>query len=359
MVESPNWTREFSQAFKNLKDLYDFLNWELTPELISVANTYSLFIPRALAQKIKDEGPEGVLAREFLPHQDELNQKFTNAGLIDPIGDKTYLKAPQLIHRYSSRALFTPTTICPVHCRYCFRKNELNATEDIFQQDFAKTIEYLKDHPEISEIIFTGGDPLTLSNEKIKSYLLAFSEIRSIKDIRFHTRYPVILPERLDDDFLSLMNWASEKFRTLSIAVHANHIREFDENNSARIKKMSRLNLQLLSQTVLLRGVNDTSHDLLDLMEKFIELKIRPYYLHHPDQVKGGMHFYTSIQNGRELYQTLRTKLPGWAIPHYVIDIPGGRGKVSAFNPESTKFSGQLITLDGEQIPLKEPGLII
>jgi lysine 2,3-aminomutase len=359
MVESPNWTREFSQAFKNLKDLYDFLGWKLTPDLIPVAETYSLFVPKNLAQKIKDEGPEGVLAREFLPHSDELNEKFTSGGLIDPIGDKTYLKAPQLIHRYSSRALFTPTTICPVHCRYCFRKNELNATEDIFQQNFAKTVEYLKDHPEISEIIFTGGDPLTLSNEKLKGYLLAFSEIKSIKDIRFHTRYPVILPERLDEDFLSLMNWASEKFRTLSIAIHANHIREFDEINSNSIKNLGKTNIQLLSQTVLLRGVNDSHYDLLDLMGKFIELKIRPYYLHHPDQVKGGMHFYTPLQKGRELYQSLRTKLPGWAIPHYVIDIPGGLGKVSAFNPESTTFSGQLITLDGDEIQLQEPDLII
>jgi len=359
MVESPNWTREFSQAYKNLKDLYQFLEWELTPELISVANTYSLFIPRSLAEKIKIDGPEGVLAKEFLPHKDELDPKFTTAGLMDPIGDKTYLKAPQLIHRYSSRALFAPTTICPVHCRYCFRKNELNATEDIFQQDFGKTIEYLKNHPEISEIIFTGGDPLTLSNDKLKTLLMAFSEINSIKDIRFHTRYPVILPERIDHEFTKLMSWASEKFRTVSIAVHANHLREFDEKNDSTIKNLSGLKLQLLSQSVLLRGINDTQEDLVNLMEKFMELKIRPYYLHHPDQVKGGMHFYTTLQKGRELYQSLRTKLPGWAIPHYVIDIPGGFGKVSAFNPETTHFSGQLISQSGEIISLQEPDLII
>ena len=359
MVESPSWTREFSQSYKNLRDLYDFLDWELTPELISVADTYPLFIPRSLAKKIKDEGPEGVLAKEFLPHKDELDERFTHLGLMDPIGDKTYLKAPQLIHRYSSRALFAPTTICPVHCRYCFRKNELNVTEDIFQQDFAKTLEYLNNHPEISEIIFTGGDPLTLSNEKLKTFLVAFNEIKSIKDIRFHTRYPVILPERLDEGFLNLMNWASEKFRTVSIAIHANHIREFDDNNTLAIKKLGGLNIQLLSQSVLLRKVNDNQDALLDLIGKFIELKIRPYYLHHPDQVKGGMHFYTSLQKGRELYQSLRTRLPGWAIPQYVIDIPGGLGKISAFNPESTTFSGQLLTLSGEKITLKEPDLFI
>lgn len=359
MVENPNWTREFSQSFKNLQDLYDFLGWELSAELNSVAATYPLFIPRSLAQKIKNAGPDGALAKEFLPHELELDPRQNLSGLIDPIGDKTYLKAPQLIHRYKSRALFAPTTICPVHCRYCFRKNELNATEDIFQQDFTETLNYLKSHPEISEIIFTGGDPLTLSNEKIKNYLKAFSEITSIKDIRFHTRYPVILPERIDEAFLDLLNWASKKFRTLSIAIHANHLQEFDEQSINVIQKLSETSVQLLSQTVLLRGVNDAIEDLLNLFQKFIELKVRPYYLHHPDQVKGGMHFYTPLQKGRELYQALRTELPGWAIPQYVIDVPGGFGKVSAYNPESTTFSGQLLSQFGKTVPLQEPDLII
>jgi lysine 2,3-aminomutase len=359
MAEAQSWTSEFSQSFKNLKDLYSFLGWELKPSLVEVAQTYPLFIPRALALKIKSDGPQGVLAKEFLPHDLELDADINTKGLIDPIGDKTYFKAPQLIHRYESRALFTPTTICPVHCRYCFRKNELNASDELFQQDFELTLNYLRSHPEISEIIFTGGDPLTLSNEKLKRYLLAFSEIKSIKDIRFHTRYPVILPERIDHEFLNVLKWANNSFRTISMAIHTNHIKEFDAENFQAIKKLNQINVQLLSQTVLLQGVNDTKKDLLDLFQTFIDLKIRPYYLHHPDQVKGGMHFYLSIKKGRELYQALRKELPGWALPHYVIDIPGGFGKVSAFNPETTSFSGQLLSKDGIQIPFKEPDLFV
>lgn len=359
MVENQNWTNEYKSSFKNLKDIYHFLGWTLAPELQEVADTYPLFIPRKLAQKIKHEGPAGILAKEFLPSILELDRDLNTKSMLDPIGDKAFFRAPQLIHRYKSRALFTPTTLCPVNCRYCFRKNELSQGDEIFQQDFEKTLAYLSDHPEISEIIFTGGDPLNLSNEKIKKFLDAFSQITSIKDIRFHTRFPVILPERIDESFLELMKYANEKFRTVSIAIHANHINEFDEDIRGAIKKLSQTGVQLLSQTVLLSGVNDSSDALFELIEVFLELKMRPYYLHHPDHVTGGMHFYVSLQKGRALYQALRKVLPGWALPQYVLDVPGGHGKISAFNPENLSFSGQVLTMDGEIIDHQEPDFFI
>lgn len=354
MEESPSWTSEFTHAFKNASDLYRFLGKELTPHLEKVAKTYSVFIPKNLAQKIKDQGLDGVLAREFLPHEEEL---LSQKGLIDPIGDKEYFKAPQLIHRYKTRALFTPTSVCPVHCRYCFRKNELVATDELFQKDFEKTLQYLKMHPEISEIIFTGGDPLTLSNAKIGAYLEAFSSVTSIKDIRFHTRYPVILPKRLDEELVKILATYRKKFRTISVAVHVNHSDEIDDEVKQGIKRLYSSGVQLLSQTVLLKDVNDSKEALLSLFNDLIEMNVRPYYLHHPDQVKGALHFYIPLKTGRELYQTLRQELPGWAIPHYVIDIPGGFGKVSAYNPESTDFSGRLTSKDGTLIEVSEPDL--
>ena len=347
-----NWKTNFQEAYKRSPDLYQFLGWD--SKLASeVESSYPLFIPKKLAEKIKAQGPDGVLAKEFLPDMRELYTR----GMDDPIGDKEYYKAPQLIHRYTSRALFTPTTICPVMCRYCFRKNELHADEELFQADFEKTLTYLKNHPEISEIIFTGGDPLTLSNEKIQKYLAAFAEISSLKDIRFHTRYPVIMPSRLDEGFFNLIQEASTKFRTISLAVHANHVDEFDEESRQKLTALSHLNIQLLSQTVLLKEVNDSLDALVDLMNQFISLKIRPYYLHHPDQVKGGLHFYIPLEAGRALYSSLRNHLPGWALPQYVIDIPGGSGKVGAFNPESFSFSGQLIGRNGDSVVIQEPDL--
>lgn len=350
MQPSTSWTLEFQKAFKNLKELYRFLEWKLDPSLEAVAQKYPLFIPAGLATKIKSQGQDGVLAREFLPDLNELSDK----GMEDPIGDKTYHKAPQLIHRYQSRALFTPTSVCPVHCRYCFRKNELNQRDELFDADFEETLEYLKNHPEISEIIFTGGDPLTLSNEKVERYFKAFSEISSIKDIRFHTRYPVILPDRLDQGLFELFQTYSKKFRTISLAIHTNHIDEFDSHSVEKILKLSRMPVQLLSQTVLLKGVNNSEADLLSLFNLLLELNVRPYYLHHPDQVKGGMHFSISLEEGRKLYAGLRSKLPGWALPQYVIDIPGGHGKVSAFNPESFEYSGQLISQEGILVATQE-----
>ncbi len=359
MLENQNWKSKLAHSFKNIKDLYLYLEWPLPERLHYISSKYPIFVPLSLASKIKLEGPEGILAKEFLPSHLEDDRDLNSFGLMDPIGDKSHLKAPQLIHRYHSRALFTPTSICPVHCRYCFRKNELSATEDIFQNDFEKTLQYLETHPEISEVIFTGGDPLTLSNEKIENYLTSFKKISSIKHIRFHTRYPVILPERIDKGFLEVMARFSGLFTTISLAIHSNHIHEFDENNSNAIQLLAKTNVQLLGQTVLLKGINDSDSELLKLFEKFIELKIRPYYLHHPDKVHGGMHFYLPIIQGREIYQALRQKLPGWAIPQYVIDIPEGHGKTPVYNPEDYKFSGKLITKDGQRVDLKEPDLFV
>lgn len=352
MDTNQSWKTKLREAFRSSNELYAFLGWQDERARI-VEQNYPIFIPRSLAEKIRKGGKDGVLAKEFLPDAREIS----DAGLVDPIGDKEHYKAPQLIHRYQSRALFTPTSICPVHCRYCFRKNELSPQDELFSADFEKTLEYLKVHPEIQEIIFTGGDPLTLSDEKLSNYLEAFASIPSIKDVRLHTRYPVILPERLDAGFLKLLDDYAPKFRTFSIAIHSNHAQEFDAVNSSFIKELAKKPVQLLSQTVLLRGINDDSKELLELFETFISLKIRPYYLHHPDQVRGGLHFYLPLTEGRKIYGELRNRLPGWALPHYVIDIPGGAGKVTAFNPEEHNFGGQLLGLSGEKYPVQEPDL--
>lgn len=350
MEKNQSWSSEFAESFKTLAPLYEFLGWPLSQELESVAKTYPVFVPKRLAKKIKDQGGNGPLAQEFLPHVLELRDD----GLTDPIGDEAFFKAPQLIHRYENRALFTPTSVCPIHCRYCFRKNELNSPHELFQNDFDKTLSYLRENPKVTEIIFTGGDPLTLSNERLEKFLSGFAGIFSIKDIRFHTRYPVILPSRIDEGFLKLIAKYQEHFRTISLVIHANHASEFDEETDRAIKKLSQTGMQLLSQSVLLKGVNNNSHDLFALMNKFIENKIRPYYLHHPDKVKGGLHFSLPLKDGRELYLQLRDKLPGWAIPHYVIDLPGGAGKISAFNPESLDFSGKFLTKAGDSHSYEE-----
>jgi lysine 2,3-aminomutase len=352
--KTPSWTTEFAAAFRTLPDLYRFLDWDPPAGALAVAQTYPLFVPRRLARMIKAEGPGGVLAREFLPDGAEL---ALSEGLADPIGDQAFLRAPQLVHRYKTRALFTPTSVCPVHCRYCFRKNELAADHDLFQRDFDQTLAYLARHPEVTELIFTGGDPLTLSNDRLETYLSAFADLGTLRDVRFHTRYPVILPERLDAGFADLLREYRGRFRTLSLAIHVNHVRELDDEVRDRVRSLNGLPVQLLSQTVLLRGVNDSVTALRELIDELVSLRVRPYYLHHPDQVKGGLHFYLPLAEGRVLYQALRDELPGWALPQYVIDIPGGHGKVAAFNPETYAFEGRLISRTGAVVELREPEL--
>ncbi len=343
------------KIFKNLEELYHFLDTKLDPALLEAHKSFSLFLPERIAKKIKSLGIDSALAREFLPNLKEINQQIQIAGLKDPIGDQEFNKAPQLIHRYYNRALFTPTSVCPIHCRYCFRRNELNPTEDLFKTALNETLNYLHAHPEIEEIIFTGGDPLSLSNEKMERYFEEFSQLTQIKHLRIHTRYPVILPERIDANFISILNKYSSKFTTLSIAIHTNHLDEFDQDVEEAIKNLNTTQTQLLSQTVLLKGVNNDEDSLLNLFQKLISLKIRPYYLHHPDQVSGGMHFYLPLNEGRKIYAKLRNKLPGWALPHYVIDIPGGEGKVQAFNPESKDYQGKLFNKSGELVSHTEP----
>jgi lysine 2,3-aminomutase len=345
---NPSWTNKFQDSFRNVEALASFLGWEVPSH---VEKIYPVFVPKDLAEMMKRDGRDGVLAREFYPHADEL----IDQGYLDPIGDKKFNVAPQLIHRYENRVLFTATSVCPVNCRYCFRKNELSPTDELFEQDFEKTLSYLREHSEITEIIFTGGDPLTLSDQKLDKYLSAFAEIPHIKDVRFHSRYPVILPERITEDFVSLLNKWSRHFRTVTLAVHANHVKEFSCKARSAIQMLAASKVQLLSQTVLLKGVNDSVDSLTELMEFFIDHKVRPYYLHHPDQVRGGMHFYLSLEDGRRIYQGLRKGLPGWAIPQYVIDVPGGLGKTPAFNPESFSYSGNLLALSGEAHEMSEP----
>lgn len=331
------WQEEMRTALKNEKDLNDFFNCQ-------IANTpYSIFLPRVFAEKIKKAGPKSVLWKQFIPQFVENSLE----GLIDPIGDQIYLKAPQLIHRYKNRALFLPTTNCPVICRYCFRKNELSFSQDLFLPRFNETLDYLKNNPQIDELIFSGGDPLILSDEKISFYLEEFSKIPSLKFIRFHTRTPIILPSRITDNLVNLLK--KNSFKKITLAIHINHTEELDPEVREALLRMEGLNL--ISQTVLLKGINDDSTILKELIHNLISLNIRPYYLHHPDKVRGGMHFYLDLHKGRKIYLSLRDEIPGWALFNYVIDLPEGRGKSPAFNPEAFVFSGSLIGKDGNLYP--------
>ncbi len=339
-----DWKEEFRDALKTAADLKDFFEADF-PEV-----NYPLFIPKVFAAKILHAGPDSPLWNQFLPKSEENN---IDIGRLDPIGDKVHAKNNQLIHRYENRALFTPTTVCPILCRYCFRKNELASSDEIFDQKFKEAIAYLQVYPEINEIIFTGGDPFILSNEKIAYYLQEFSEIESIKYIRFHTRTPIILPSRIDEGLVAVLQSSKELFKRSMVMIHVNHDSEITEDVEAAIKELTDNGIEVFSQSVLLKGVNDSTEALYELFSKLADMKVRPYYLHHPDEARGAMHFYMDLETGRKIFAPLHNKLPGWALPQYIIDIPGGEGKTQAYNPESFEFSGSLINRIGEKVKIR------
>lgn len=338
-----SWQTEFKDALKSQAELNLFFETDFpkTP--------YPIFIPKSFAEKIKNHGINSPLWKQFLPHQDE---ETNRSGRYDPIGDITHSKGNQLIHRYQNRVLFTPTTICPVLCRYCFRKNELAEKDEVFNQNFLEAKNYLRANPEINEVIFTGGDPLILSNEKLAGYIQDFSEIESLKYIRFHSRTPIILPSRIDEGFLAIMESAAQIFKRSMLMIHVNHGDELDAEVEMAIKALTSVGIEVYSQSVLLKGVNDTTEILAELFSRLADIKVKPYYLHHPDEALGAMHFHMSLETGRRIVQPLHDLLPGWALPEYVIDIPGGEGKVPALNPESFAFSGTLINRQGKEIKL-------
>lgn len=326
-----SWQEEFRDSFKNLSELESFLEKKIQK------TNYPIFIPRLFAQKIKDLGPDSSLWKQFIPRLEENNPE----GLLDPIGDEIHAKENGIIHRYKNRVLFNPTTKCPINCRYCFRKNELFEQKEFLKANLSKLADYLIENPQIEEVILTGGDPLILSDSKIENILKILSLIPSIKYIRFHTRTPIILPSRLTKSLSKIFEEFSTKFETITLAIHVNHCEELDSNLFENLKSFK--NINLISQTVLLKGINDSIIELVKLFKKLNQFRIRPYYLHHPDKVKGAMHFYLPIKEGRKIYGQLRDELPGWLIPHYVVDSAQGIGKNLAYNSESLDYSGQLM----------------
>lgn len=317
------WQREIRHALKTSRELASFL------EINSIEETdYPLFIPKKFAALIKKKGQNSALWRQFVPSSKERE----NSGMTDPIGDQVHAKGGQLIHRYPSRALFLPTTRCPIVCRYCFRKNELYDQDlNVFTPEFEKTLNYLKSHPEIVEIIYSGGDPLMLSEGKLIEQAKAFSEV-GIKFLRFHTRFPVILPERIDDIFIEFLKEITSYFESVSLAIHINHPEEITKEFVERITPLRSLPVHLFSQTVLLKGVNDSTSILTELFLGLSCTGIIPYYLHHPDKAQGTDHFQLSLEEGQKICQGLRGNLPGWALPRYILDLPGGKSKVEAIS---------------------------
>lgn len=339
---SEAWIDSYRSAFRQINEINSYFNctFPQTP--------YRLFLPRSLAARIKKFGVDSPLGKQFLPHLGELD----SAGLSDPIGDQSNSPVSGIVHRYENRILFFPTSLCPVNCRYCFRKNELVSSDElpfVRPTHIQAAVDYLREHPEVNEVILSGGDPLMVKTSELKKNFEALAELSQIKTLRIHTRVPTSFPERVDQDLIDLLVLFKERFKHLILVLHLNHAEELDDAEVlTAIRLLKGTGLRILTQSVLLKGINDTQQALLDLFSQIADLGLQAYYLHHPDQVKGALHYYLPLEVGRNLVASLRTKLSGWALPQYIYDIPGGHGKVSA-------FSNEMVDLQGIKHQVKEP----
>ncbi len=310
---------------KSLRTPEDFLAAGLSHEpletLQKIHDHFSFAITPAVQETIGLDAHDPV-ALQYVPELSELDIKAFE--LNDPIGDDVHLKSPGVVHRYPDRCLIKISNICPVYCRFCFRKEKIGpGSPALGPQERAAAYAYIQNHPEIWEVILTGGDPLILNPKLLGEVIQELSKIPHLKIIRVHTRVPLTDPDRISENLLHSLKTP----KMLIIAVHANHAQEFSESAKQALLKIRLAGIPMVSQTVLLRNINDQAETLAQLMRTFMEHGVKPYYLHHLDPARGTSHFHVPIQRGQEIMEELRGRLSGLCQPTYVIDIPGGFGK--------------------------------
>ncbi len=314
-MELELWRRVQRESFSKISDAADFL--ELDEEnrgRLLERPSFPFLLPKRIAIKIDKNNLNGPLARQFLPLKDEL---IGGQGFVaDPTCDSSFKKEGKILHKYDGRLLLITTGACAMHCRYCFRQNFSYPEGGGF---FAKEIEYIKNDPSIHEVILSGGDPLSLSDMMLENLLESLSAIPHLQIIRFHTRFPIGIPERISLRFLEILK---NSLKQIVFIIHANHFDEFDADILSSLKQVQSLGIPILLQTVLLKGINDDLQTLKDLFLGLSSNGILPYYLHRLDPVIGTSHFYLSKEQGSFLIDELRKFLPGYAVPRFVQEIP-------------------------------------
>ena len=294
-------------------------------EIEQVAKRYALSLTSHIAELIEPEVDGDPIGLQFIPDARELQAEPNESA--DPIGDERHQVAPGLIHRYPDRVLLKLVSVCPVYCRFCFRRAMVGPghANGLTPAELAEALGYIRGHPEIWEVILSGGDPLILSPRRVGEVTDALGRIEHAKVLRWHTRVPVVAPELVTD---ALVRALRSRQQAVYVALHTNHARELTDATRAACARLIDGGVPMVSQTVLLKGVNDDARTLEALMRALVETRVKPYYLHHLDLAPGTGRFRTTIARGRALMRELRGRLSGLAQPTYVLDIPGGHGKV-------------------------------
>ncbi len=319
-----NW--QIQNRIKTLEELQQHI--DLLPEEIEgiklTEGLYPLAITPYYFSLIDPSDPEDPIRLQAIPRKVEVDERVQSKGEPDALREEGEI--PGLTHRYPDRVLISVTTFCAVYCRHCMRKRIFADGERARTKEEIDTmISYIKDHEEIRDVLISGGEPLSLGNEKIEYILSSLRKIEHVEIIRFGTRLPVLAPQRFfDNDLLDIL----ERYSPIWINTHFNHPREVTDLSEEAVERLLRRGIPVNNQTVLLKGVNDDPEVMLDLFRSLLRIKVKPQYLFHCDPIRGAVHFRTSIDKGLEIMRYLRGRISGMGIPTYAVDLPGGKGKV-------------------------------
>lgn len=323
-LDSPRWQHSLRDAVRDVHELLEILqldpldaNW-VQPG----ADEFPILVPRKFISRMRKGDPNDPLLRQVLPARDELEEHlgFTK----DPLQEISLAKAG-FIEKYPSRALIITTSACPVHCRYCFRRHFPYETQLASRNHWAGALAALKSSTAIREVILSGGDPLSLSNRRLRELVAELETIASVTTVRIHSRFPIVLPERVDRGLLALLE--QTRLKTV-LVVHSNHANEIDEAVRSALQQVSATGTLLLNQSVLLRGVNDDVGCLESLSYRLFDSGVLPYYLHQLDRVAGAAHFQVEDSKALKLIADLRKRVPGYLVPKLVQEVPGELSKI-------------------------------
>jgi EF-P beta-lysylation protein EpmB len=297
----------------------------LSPEIAdaAAAGQFPVFAPWPYIGRIRRGDPHDPLLRQVLPLEDE--NLAAEGFSTDPVGDGPATRSPGLIHKYRGRALLVTTGACAIHCRYCFRREFPYGDTPHSLSHWQAALDEIAADTSIHEVIYSGGDPLTLVDDFLAELTGRLAEIAHVRRLRIHTRLPIVIPQRINDE---LLNWLCGTRLQPIVVIHANHPAEIDGEVAESLGRLVDRGIVVLNQAVLLRGVNNNIEALAGLSERLVELRVMPYYLHQLDRVRGAAHFEVPIEAGRKLIQQLRERLPGYAVPRYVQEVAGEPAKV-------------------------------
>lgn len=314
------WQMELRRAISSLEELAESL--ALAPEQIAVSTIacreFPLRVPRGFVARMRKGDPTDPLLRQVFPLIDE--QRITPGFMQDPVADRAAEASPGVLHKYQGRVLLLTTGACAVHCRYCFRRHFPYAESNPARNHWQTALDYIQADPSIHEVILSGGDPLSLTDQRLSELARNIAAIPHVRRLRVHTRLPIVLPERVDDPLLEGLCGTR---LTPVVVIHANHANEIDQSVVAALQRLRRAGITLLNQSVLLRGVNDSAKALIDLSEALFDAGVLPYYLHLLDWVQGAAHFEVVSTTAVQLMDDLRRSLPGYLVPRLVREQAG------------------------------------